>query len=281
VFGTLAAGSEPGQDLAPVFHDRPLPLGRSGGRRVAPTSSPRWPAAAASVGVRERRALSRVRDVHAGGSGPAPVRHKRPSDDPRNLAPGGTHRGTQMSGTEGFAGVRRGRTAQRKRARNPCTTQETSQQRGCRRRDSNPRHADYDSAALWLYRAKNRAGGHKSGHDRTTALISGRAKPRVEPPLSDRTSRRGPTASHMVTTTDRGDSGSGQTVWVVGGSQPASGRGAVPSPPDAQPSTTTISSSMRASRMPIPVSPARSRSSGRTYSPRATALSTSRCRLKP
>jgi hypothetical protein len=26
-------------------------------------------------------------------------------------------------------------------------------ERGCRRRDSNPRHADYDSAAPWLYSA--------------------------------------------------------------------------------------------------------------------------------
>ena len=33
----------------------------------------------------------------------------------------------------------------------------------CRRRDSNPRHADYDSAALWLYRAKNRGWGTEKG----------------------------------------------------------------------------------------------------------------------
>ena len=33
----------------------------------------------------------------------------------------------------------------------------------CRRRDSNPRHADYDSAALWLYRAKNAGWGTQKG----------------------------------------------------------------------------------------------------------------------
>jgi hypothetical protein len=35
--------------------------------------------------------------------------------------------------------------------------------RRCRRRDSNPRHADYDGAAPWLYRAKNRARGTQKG----------------------------------------------------------------------------------------------------------------------
>ena len=38
----------------------------------------------------------------------------------------------------------------------------------CRRRDSNPRHADYDSVALWLYRAKNGGWGTQKGD--TTAL---------------------------------------------------------------------------------------------------------------
>ena len=33
----------------------------------------------------------------------------------------------------------------------------------CRRRDSNPRHADYDSAALWLYRAKDLGWGTQKG----------------------------------------------------------------------------------------------------------------------
>ena len=33
-------------------------------------------------------------------------------------------------------------------ARNACTAAENGQRSGCRRRDSNPRHADYDSAAL-------------------------------------------------------------------------------------------------------------------------------------
>jgi hypothetical protein len=33
----------------------------------------------------------------------------------------------------------------------------------CRRRDSNPRHADYDSGAPWLYRAKNGGWGTEKG----------------------------------------------------------------------------------------------------------------------
>jgi hypothetical protein len=46
----------------------------------------------------------------------------------------------------------------------------------CRRRDSNPRHADYDSGAPWLYRAKTGPGGHKRGHVCTARL---RPIPRV------------------------------------------------------------------------------------------------------
>jgi len=33
----------------------------------------------------------------------------------------------------------------------------------CRRRDSNPRHADYDSAALWLYSARIKGWGTQKG----------------------------------------------------------------------------------------------------------------------
>jgi hypothetical protein len=36
----------------------------------------------------------------------------------------------------------------------------------CRRRDSNPRHADYDSAALWLYSAACGGWGTQRGHNR-------------------------------------------------------------------------------------------------------------------
>ena len=69
------------------------------------------------------------------------------ADIAENWPPGG-HRGTQMSETEGFAGVRGGRRPDNDSARKACKTAENGQQQRCRRRDSNPRHADYDSAAL-------------------------------------------------------------------------------------------------------------------------------------
>jgi len=55
----------------------------------------------------------------------------------------------------------------------------------CRRRDSNPRHADHDSAALWLYSAKNGGWGTEKG----TLLRLG-ARPAQLPVASRRSSGR-------------------------------------------------------------------------------------------
>src|SRR5689334_3383284 len=43
----------------------------------------------------------------------------------------------------------------------------------CRRRDSNPRHADYDSARLWLCRAKFGRSGARMAHESHVGRMRG------------------------------------------------------------------------------------------------------------
>jgi hypothetical protein len=76
----------------------------------------------------------------------------------------GDMRGTGLSGTEGFAGVRWGRTGQHDSVRKPCIGVENGQQRGCRRRDSNP---DTRIMMAARFRSAERFAairGHESGH---------------------------------------------------------------------------------------------------------------------
>jgi hypothetical protein len=94
-----------------------------------------------------------VGDVDARPSGLAPVRHNSPSRRGERVPrPGaGDRRGTDLPAPRGFVGVRWGSDARTTNAIETAETQDFARWRGCRRRDSNPRHAAYDSAALWLY----------------------------------------------------------------------------------------------------------------------------------
>src|SRR3954467_250412 len=139
--------SQPRQHLSAVLDDRSLPL-RLAGQRMAPSPAPRRRAATACSRVIEGRAALRVRDVDAGGSGLAPVGHARLSEKPLEPAPIGGHQGTQPARNRGLLGsVGAGPSAEGS-SRSACKVEETGENCGCRRRDSNPRHADYDSAAL-------------------------------------------------------------------------------------------------------------------------------------
>ena len=68
-------------------------------------------------------------------------------------------------------------------------------QSGCRRRDSNPRHADYDSAALWLYSAVCGGWGTQKG----TEPRRGRRTPATRPArASDHARRRRPLPRNVM-----------------------------------------------------------------------------------
>ena len=62
-------------------------------------------------------------------------------------------------------------------------TRVDADKRGCRRRDSNPRHADYDSAALWLWNRLFRRGmGHGWGRKSEVSEWRGPSKLRCSSP---------------------------------------------------------------------------------------------------
>jgi hypothetical protein len=145
VVSPLGCRREPDEDLAAVF--RGLAPYRLARRRVPPAAAPGGLAATPRFRICECRARLGVGDVDARESRLPPVRHDPSSGGARKVAPG-DRRGTGLSETEGFAGVRWGREHPTDSARNSCTVVENGQLQRCRRRDSNPRHADYDSAAL-------------------------------------------------------------------------------------------------------------------------------------
>ena len=137
-------GGEPDEHLAVLGRLAPRPA-------CAPRNPSAGRARTACSGIARpdprRPARLGMGDVDARESRLPPVRHDPSSGEPRKVAPGDM-RGTGLSGTEGFAGVCWGRRPDHDSARNACTGAENGQQQRCRRRDSNPRHADYDSAAL-------------------------------------------------------------------------------------------------------------------------------------
>jgi hypothetical protein len=123
VVGGLGSGGEPDQHLAAVLARlAPDWLARC---RVPAPASPRRLAAAWRVRVREGRAGRGVGDVDARESRLPPVRHGPFSGGARKVAPG-DRRGTGLSGTEGFAGVRWGRSPTTVPRELPATARKTA-----------------------------------------------------------------------------------------------------------------------------------------------------------
>ena len=143
----LASRAKPGEGLVSVLDDGLLPL-RLPREGIAPSTAPRRDTSAPAVIAVLSGAAQPVSDVDPRRLRLAPIRHDASSGLPRKLVPRGTHGGTQMSAVGAFVGVRWGRNASEQiRAYWLCRA-EFGSEPGCRRRDSNPRHADYDSAAL-------------------------------------------------------------------------------------------------------------------------------------
>jgi hypothetical protein len=143
VTGSSLPDAKPGEHLTAVLRHRLLPLGFTGHRVAAPTT-PRGLAPTAGVVIVEGWASHLMGDVHASVLVLRQLAMALVVRAPRKLAPGDTRGDTAVSPYSADLAVKS----------------------GCRRRDSNPRHADYDSAALWLYRAVCGAGGHERGHIR-------------------------------------------------------------------------------------------------------------------
>jgi len=114
--------------------------------RMAAAPAPRRRTPATPLVVRERRAPLQMSDVLAGRPGLAPVRHDRARAARRKFATRGTHGGTQMSAAGAFVGVRWGLGPRGRIHANLAPQRGLRRVARCRRRDSNPRHADYDSA---------------------------------------------------------------------------------------------------------------------------------------
>ena len=118
-----------------------------------PSTSPGGVAAAPGVVRLPCRAAQSLRALYAGRLGLSPVRHGGHRSASWKLASGdrgGTHPSAPRGVRRGAVGVADRLTA---------VPRVLALQRGfrrrprCRRRDSNPRHADYDSQAVWLCRA--------------------------------------------------------------------------------------------------------------------------------
>jgi hypothetical protein len=88
VTGAYLSDAEPGEDLAAVLRNGPLPL-RLASRRMATPATPRRLAPTTAVVTVERRASQPVGDVHARRLGLAPVGHGTPSPRSLETRPGG------------------------------------------------------------------------------------------------------------------------------------------------------------------------------------------------
>jgi hypothetical protein len=114
--------------------------------------------------------------------------------------------------------------------------------RGCQRRDSNPRHADYDSVRLWLCRGKSARNGPRMAHESHGGQ---HAQRRAAPPDADRhLSRPEPTWARPSEANDVGSAADDDARLPPSSDDGPTGRRAEGSPEPHRPRDTALESSL-------------------------------------